>query len=152
LSLIIYVNFSILIVFVSIIFHFKSILAINYLVSHLLDTIFNFLLNYVLLFLWQHVGLSTTYIYVRTRVLHMLNCLKADKVLLVSTCHCVMVSIGMALDFINYQRLITKRIGTCFKEERYSLSLYFNWWCYTFFFEKGLYCNTSCYNFPNYFY
>jgi hypothetical protein len=41
--LIIYVHFlSILIVFVSIIFHQKSILAKSYLMSHLLDVVFNF--------------------------------------------------------------------------------------------------------------
>jgi hypothetical protein len=42
--------FLIIIVFVSIIFHLKSILTKNYLISHLLNMIFNFLLNYVLLF------------------------------------------------------------------------------------------------------
>jgi hypothetical protein len=47
-------------IFVSIIFHLKSILAKNYLMSHLLDTKFNFLLNYELLFLQQHAGLSTS--------------------------------------------------------------------------------------------
>jgi hypothetical protein len=58
--LIIFVNFSILIIFVSIVFHLKSILAKNYLMSHLLDTIFNFLLNHVLLFPQQRARLSTS--------------------------------------------------------------------------------------------
>jgi hypothetical protein len=49
LFLIIYV-FLILTVSISIIFHHKSNLAKNYLMYHLLDTIFNFLSNYVLLF------------------------------------------------------------------------------------------------------
>jgi hypothetical protein len=41
----------------------KSSLAKNYKMSPLLCTIFNFVLNYVLLFLKQHVGLSTSYFY-----------------------------------------------------------------------------------------
>jgi hypothetical protein len=59
LPLIIFVQFFfILIVFVSSIFHLQSVLAKNYLMSHLIDVIFNFLLNGVLLFLQQHTGMS----------------------------------------------------------------------------------------------
>jgi hypothetical protein len=58
LSLIIFVQFFILIVFVSSIFHLQSILAINYLMSHILDAVFNFLLNCVLLFLQQCAMMS----------------------------------------------------------------------------------------------
>jgi hypothetical protein len=61
LSLIISIIFSILIIFVSIIFHIKSSLAKNYLMSPLLHTIFNFLLNYMLLFPQQRVVLSTSF-------------------------------------------------------------------------------------------
>jgi hypothetical protein len=43
--------------------HLKSSLIKKYLMSHLLHTIFNFLLNYVLLFLQQGVGLSTSITY-----------------------------------------------------------------------------------------
>jgi hypothetical protein len=53
--------FFILIIFISIIFHLKSSLPKNYLISHLLHPIFNFLLNRVLLFSQQHVVLSTSY-------------------------------------------------------------------------------------------
>jgi hypothetical protein len=58
-----YIYFSILIVFVSIIFHLKSSLAKNYLMSSLLHTIFNLLLNCVLLFPQQCTWLSTSYHY-----------------------------------------------------------------------------------------
>jgi hypothetical protein len=47
-------------IFVSIIFHLKLILVKNYLMSHLLDTVFNFLLIYVLLFPQQRLGLSAS--------------------------------------------------------------------------------------------
>jgi cell division protein FtsW (lipid II flippase) len=45
-----YVYFFILIIFVSIIFHLKSSLDKNYLMSHILYMIFNFLLSCVLFF------------------------------------------------------------------------------------------------------
>jgi hypothetical protein len=51
LPLIISIIFSILIIFVSIIFHLKLSLAKIYLMSHVFHMIFNFLLNCALLFL-----------------------------------------------------------------------------------------------------
>jgi hypothetical protein len=50
LSLIISINFSTPMIFVPIIFHLKSSLAKNYLMPHRVHMIFNFLLNFMLLF------------------------------------------------------------------------------------------------------
>jgi hypothetical protein len=46
--------FFVIIIFISIIFYPKSILTKKYLMSHILDMLFNTLLNYVLLFLTTH--------------------------------------------------------------------------------------------------
>jgi hypothetical protein len=62
LSIIISIIFSIPIVFILIIFHLKSSLAKNYLMSPLFHMIFNFLLNYVLLFPQQRVRLYIYYL------------------------------------------------------------------------------------------